>query len=120
MATTNTDYNYYYYIRKKGRNWVLGIIDNEGDDIGTSNLTIDIRYDAIPTEVTSDDDTLPIPRDAEYGFSMGCVYHLLLSLGHDARSFKEIYDQTVYDLRHRQVQETETPSIIKPLNLGEN
>jgi len=120
MATTNTDYNYYYYIRKRGRNWYLGVIDNEGDAIATASLDIEIWYDALPDELEDKNDTLPIPRDAEYGFAMGCVYHLLLSMGHDVPRFKQMYDQTVYRLRHRQTQEAENPSVIKALNLGEN
>lgn len=120
MATTNTSYNYFWYIRKKGRNWYLGLIDNEGAAIATADLDIDIYYDALPAEITSKDDDLPIPRDAEDGFAMGCVYKLLLALGIERDTYNEMYERTVYETRHRQTQEVEDPAIIKPLNMREN
>ena len=120
MATTNTDYNYYYYIRKKGRNWYLGLVDNAGAAIATADLDIEIWYESLPAEITSENEDLPIPRDAEEGFVKGCVYELLLAMGVERPSYKREYEDTVYRLRHRQTQETETPSVIKPLNLREN
>ena len=62
MSTTNTDYDWHWYYRRRGRRGYIGLVDENGDD-PASAYDIDIYYDEIPDEITDDDTTIPIPPE---------------------------------------------------------
>ena len=51
MSTTSTAYSWFWYIRKKGKNWVLGLVNEDGDAPTTADLDIEYWYNEIPDEV---------------------------------------------------------------------
>lgn len=116
MATTNTDKGWLWYVRKLGKNYVLGIVDDTGT-APTSALDIEYWFDELPDEITSDNDELPIPLEFEHGFSMGCVYEILRMMGKENRSYRQDFENTIYDAIHMQISETQQPLTISPLDL---
>lgn len=117
MATTSTTSTWYWYIRKLGKNWVVGLVDS-GGAATTSVLTVDFWSNGIPDELTSDNDEFPIKRAFEHGFAMGCVDEVLRLQGNRKDlSFKQDYENIIYDAIHEQIQETQQPLTISPLDL---
>jgi hypothetical protein len=128
MATTNTTKSWHYYIRKKGKNWVIGLVDDAGAAT-TSALALEVWYDEIPDEITSDNDDIPIPSEFEHAFAMGCVEEILRmngkrfrdfrrsKLGHRVNSFRADFEDGIYDAIHKQVQESQQPATIWPYDL---
>lgn len=128
MSTSSTKFTWKWYIRKKGKNYVLGLVDNEGD-APASALTVEVWYDEIPDEVTSDDDALPIPTQFEHAFTQGCVYEVLKMLGYKFKSYTRDrfggwvpvemaeFNDAIYDARHMVAEETEEPLTIAPVDI---
>lgn len=120
MSTTNTDNTWYWYIRKKDKNYYLGLIDNNGDAPDTADLDIEIWYDKLPADVDADGDSLEIPIQFELGFVKGCVYELLLMYGKNRLDLKDAYEKTIYDATAYQVRETQQPMLINPINMRDD
>ena len=76
MGTTNTDYSWYWYVRKKGTRYYLGLVTEDGEAPSSAN-DIEIYYDQIPDEITDDDDLMPIPVQFELGFVKGVVAEIM-------------------------------------------
>lgn len=117
MSTTNTDNSWYWYVRKKGRNWVLGLVDDTGVATATADLDIEYWYDETPDEISSDDDTLPIPQEFEHAFAMGVVYEIMRMHGKEIRSYKRDFEQAIYDAIHKNIQESQQPATLSPYDL---
>jgi hypothetical protein len=100
VSTTSTDYDYYWYIRKKGTRYYLGLVNENGDAIATASLDIDIYYDEIPDELDDQADTLPIPLQFEWGFIKGVAAELMLMSSKDGldvtlrRELQREYEKT--------------------------
>ena len=126
MPTTNTDYDYYWYVRKKGTRYYLGLVDQDGDAIGTSSLDIEIYYDEVPDELDDQDDTLPIPIQFEWGFLKGVAAELMAMSNSGAldlqlrREFQNEYEKTIREAIHYQIEESGQPTIMKPLDLRDD
>lgn len=116
MATTNTTKSWLWYIRQKGKNSVLGIVDENGA-ASTSALTVEYWYQEIPDEIESDNDSIPIPSQYEHALAMGVVYEIMRMHGKSIRSYKEDFERGIYDAIHTQIEESQQPMIISPLNL---
>lgn len=119
MGTTHTDVSWYWYVRKRGRRYYLGLIDQNGD-VPDGAYDIVIRCDEIPDEITSDDDSLPIPELFEHGFAMGCVYEVLRMDGKELPSYKQDYEEAIKEARGRQVEETQQPLVLMPLDMRDD
>jgi hypothetical protein len=125
MATTNTDYSWFWYVRKKGARYYLGLVDQNGD-APTSAYTIDIYYDEIPYEFTSGDDTFPIPAQFEMGIIKGVAAELMAMSSNQAldislrRDYERVFEQTVLEGIHYQTEEASQPTVIKPLDLRDD
>lgn len=122
MSTTNTTGKWYWYIRKKGRRFYLGIFDNDGDAPATAGLDIDVYYTELSDEVTSDDDDIPIPDEFQHGLAMGVVYEYLRMNNIKAqkdmmRSYKADFENAVYDATHYQIRESAQPLLLRPLDM---
>jgi len=132
MSTTNTTNSWYWYVRKKGRNWFLGLIDGLG--VATmSTLDIEYWYDEIPDEITSDNDVIPIPREFEQAIISGCVYEAKRMLGardmgprrrsmlgNLVSSYLADFEDGIYRALHRQTEESQQPIVISPYDLRFN
>ena len=116
MSTINTEANWHYYIRRRGRNGYIGLVDDSGDPPDSSH-NIDIFYVEIPDEVSSADDELPIPMVHEEGFIKGCVYELLMMYGKEVKPYKYAYEDMIREATSLQINETQTPAIINPLDM---
>src|SRR3990172_2508987 len=104
MATENTSTGWYWYVRKSGKNWVIGLIDENGDPPDTADLDIEYWYDEIPDEIANDNDELPIPHECEHGFSMGVVFEIMRMMGKkpfEIRSFQQDFERAIYDTIHK-------------------
>jgi len=124
MSTTNTDYAWYYYIRKKGRKYYLGLVDENGDD-PTGAYTIKTYYDQIPDEFTTDDDTFTIPVEYEYGIIKAVAAELMPMMSQDydkslRREFQGEYIETIHNAVHNQIREAQAPIIQKPFDLRDD
>jgi len=121
MTTTNTSYGWYWYVRKKGKRYYLGIVNDQGD-APASALTIAITTDNIPSEISSEDSEIPIPKQFELGFIKGCAAEIL-KMDTDPNVgkidlFRNEYEQTKYKALHRQIKETNQPLILKPMDFN--
>jgi len=124
MPTTNTDYTWYYYIRKKGNRYYLGLV-NESGDAPDSAYDIDIYYDEFPDDLDDQDDTFPIPQQFELGFIKGVVAELMsMSSGKiDERlkaQYMAEYERCVHDAIRYQGEESDTPSVLKPFDFRDD
>jgi hypothetical protein len=123
--TTNTDYDWFFYIRKKGRRYYLGLVDQNGD-APTSAYDIDIYYDEISDEVLTDDDVFPIPAQFEMGIIKGVAAELMAMSSNQAldislrRDFERAFEQTVLEGIRYQTEEASQPMVIKPLDLRDD
>lgn len=125
MATTNTEFKWLWYIRKKGRRYYLGLV-NENGDAPTTAYDIDIYYDEIPDEVLTDDDTFPIPAQFEMGIIKGVAAELMQMSSRQAldislkREYQAEFEETVRRAIHYQIDESQQPMVIKPLDLRDD
>ncbi len=117
MATDSTTKTFMWYIRNKGKNSVLGIIDSDGAVNATAGLNIEYWYTEIPDDITSDNDTLPIPLEYEDALLSGVVYELLKLSGINERSYRREFERGMEDALHAQIKETAQTAIIKPYDL---
>ncbi len=117
MATTNTQHTYLWYIRKKGKNHVLGLIDEDGSAISTASLNIEYWYDEIPDEVLSNNDTIPLPVEFEHSFAMGCVYEILRMNGVKDMNYRLDFEEGIKNAINRQIEESQQPSTIRPYDI---
>ena len=126
MSTTNTDYEYYYYIRKKGTRYYIGVVNNNGAAIGTSNLDIEIFYDEFPDEITDNDTLLPIPTQFELGFIKGIAAELMAMSSSDTldvhlkNQYIVEYQDCIRDAINYQIKESQQPAVINPFDLRED
>lgn len=125
MATTNTEFKWLWYIRKKGRRYYLGLV-NENGDAPSAAYDIDIYYDEIPDEFTSGDDTFPIPVQFEMGIIKGVAADLMAMSSKQAldinlkREYMAEYEATVRRAIHYQLEESQQPTVLKPLDLRDD
>lgn len=117
MSTTNTAHSWFWYVRKKGKNHQLGLVDESGAAISTASLNIEYWFDEIPDEVTNDDADIPIPTEFEHGFAMGCVYEVLRMQGVKDLNYKKDFEDTIVDAKNRQIEESQQPMTIRPYDM---
>jgi len=123
--STNTDYSWYWYVRKKGTKYYIGVVDNNGD-APTSALDIEIYYDEIPDAVDDQDDTFPLPDQYEMGLIKGVAAELMLmSPGKTSadillrNQYIAEYEDAIKQAIHMQIRESEEP-IIRPMDLRDD
>ena len=125
MATTNTEFSYYYYIRKKGTQYYLGLVNDDGDAVASAQDIV-IYYNEIPDDVDDQDDTLPIPIQFELGFLKGVAAEVMSMSGKDAydvrlrNEYISEYNKTISDAIHYQIEEAGQPKVIRPLDLRDD
>lgn len=123
MSTTNTTTKWYWYIRKRGEKWYLGLVDEDGDACDTANYNIDIWYDQFPDEITSDDDLLGIPEEFIFGLAKGVASELIKLNGMITpltQQYDFEFERLVYDAIHKNIEATQQPLIQTPLNIMVN
>ena len=128
MTTTNTSFSYFWYIRKKGTRYYLGIVDNNGDAIATGSLDIDLYYDEIPDDLSSQDATMPIPVQFELGFIKGIAAELMSMSNVKSdpiniqlrNQYLREYEDTISEAIHYQIGESQQPLVQKPLDLRDD
>lgn len=114
MANTEP---FYWYQRNKGKNGYIGIVDSEGDAPETAALNIDIWYDKIPDEITSDNDTIPLGDEWHEGFLKGVVYEYLMMQGVERRAYLVEYQETVNRAKSRVIVQTMHPLRVIPMDI---
>ena len=125
MSTTSTDFDWYYYIRKKGTRYYIGLVNENGDD-PSGAYDIEIFYDEIPDDLDDQDATMPIPVQFELGFLKGVAAELMSMSNKDAidirlrNEYMAEYEKTVAKSLHYQIDESAQPLIIKPLDLRDD
>ncbi len=125
MATTNTAFDWYWYIRKKGKRYYLGLVDNNGDD-ATAAYDIEIFYDEVPDDLDEQDDVFPLPAQFELGFAKGIAAELMgMSDKKELdivwmNKLERAYNKTVDEAIHFQIKETQQPIVIKPFDLRDD
>lgn len=122
MATTNTSSKWHWYVRGKGANRYLGIVDDEGA-APTTALDIDIWYNSVPDEIASDDDTLGIADAYMMGLIKGVAGEIMQMSGIVSpltATYQRDFERAVYDATHDNIAETQQPAIQAPLNLRVN
>jgi hypothetical protein len=131
MSTLSTSQSWFWYIRKRGKNWVLGLVDGDGEPPSTADLDIEYWYDEVPDEITSDDDEIPIPAEYEHALAMGCVYEILRINGEKFRlsdmrrdrwgnlvpSPLADFNDGIYNAIHQQTKASQQPLRIAPYNI---
>ena len=121
--STNTDFDWYYYIRKKGTRYYIGLVNQNGDE-PTAAYDIEIFYDEIPDDLDDQDDTMPIPVQFELGFLKGVVAELMSMSNKDVldirlrNEYMAEYEKTVAKALHYQIDESAQPLVMKPLDLN--
>lgn len=129
ISTNSTDKSWFWYVRKAGKNWVLGLIDHTGT-APASALDIEYWYDKVPDEITSEDDIIDVPIEYEHGFLMGVVDEVMRMLGtahklekrrsrmgNYVNTYRADFEDAIYDAIHKNVDETQQPLTIAPLDL---
>jgi len=128
MTTTNTDYNWFWAVRKRGRRYYLLLVDNNGD-APASAITdgIELWYDEMPDEITSDDTTIPIPPQYELPIIKACAAEVIAqdgkldeTLAVKIRMFQKEYEDAVYNASHRAIAESQQPSVQRPFDLRDD
>lgn len=123
MSTQNTDYSWYWYVRKKGRKYYLGLINNDGDD-ASGAYDIDIYYDEIPDEYTSDDETFNIPVQYEKGVIKSVAAEIMVGdenpNWNKIARFNQEYEEAIYRAIHMQIEESAQPNVLKPFDLRDD
>ena len=122
MSTTSTDYNWYWYIRKKGRKRYLGLVDQNGD-APTAAYDIEIWYDEIPDEFTSDDSDMAVPQQYELPIIKAVASEIMVGDSEKKqirREFMGEYENCIYNAIHDQIQESQQPMIVKPIDLRDD
>ena len=123
MSTTNTDYSWYWYIRKKGRKYYLGLYNDQGD-APASALTIGVYYDEIPDEVDANDDTIPIPPQFEMPIIKAVAAEYLTMKKDSDKSlialWRQEYKEAIGDAIKYQIEESSQPLVMKPLDLRDD
>lgn len=122
MATTNTSSWWHWYVRGKGANRYLGLVDDEGDPPSVA-YDIDIWYDSVPDEITSDDDTLGIADAYMMGLIKGVAAEIMQMNGIVSpltATYQRDFEKSIYDATHDNIAETQQPLIQSPLNLRVN
>jgi len=129
--STNTDYVWYWYVRKKGRRYYVGLVDENGA-APAGTYDIEIYYDEIPDEITEQDDNLPIPKQFELGFAKGVAAELMAmseNKGTESaaikqmaliRNYEKAYNDTVDDAKGFQLKESQQPTTMKPFDLRDD
>ena len=125
MSTTNTDYAWHYFIRKKGARRYLGLVNESGAAPSTA-LTdaLVIHYDEIPDEYTSDDDSWKMPDQYELSIIKGVAAELIMmdpsaDQGLAAKYDYE-YERGVTQAIHDQIKDSQQPMVLKPLDLRDD
>lgn len=124
MSTENTEYSWYWYQRTKGKRWYLGIVNNNGDDPSAA-YDIEVYFDKIYDEITSNDDDIPVPLEFEEALIKACVAELLLMDGNSKleyriREYRKEYEDGIAQAVHKQINESQQPAVIKPLDLRDD
>ena len=123
MSTTNTDFNWYWGIRKKDRQYYLRLFDENGD-APTGAYTIQLFYDEIPDEVDSDSDTIPIPIEYEMQIIKAVAAEIAtMETGFDKSLialWRSEYYEAVQKAIHNQTAESAQPLVLKPFDFRDD
>ena len=116
MSSTNP---YYWYIRKKGGNWYLGVTGSSGDAIDGSS-TVKVHYHEMNDAISSRDDIIEIPEQFELGLMKGCADELLQHYGSNNVRYARAYEDAKYDAIAYQNDQANSPLVIKPYDVRED
>jgi len=125
MSTTNTDYAWYYYVKKKGARYYIGLVDENGA-AATAAYDIDLYFDELPDDVTTQDSTFPLPQQFQMGFVKGVVAELMAMSGKDEfdvmlrNQYRREYEDMLKDLQHYQINEAQQPIVQRPYDLRDD
>ena len=119
MSTTNTNYEWYWYLLKKGRYWTLGLVDENGDS-PDSALEMEIICEKLPDDLTSDDDILPIRTEHELGFAQGVAAEIMKMSKRADKNILALYTLEYNKMRsnvhHELIKESQGPALLKPVD----
>ncbi|MCK5020207.1 MAG: hypothetical protein KAS32_24425 [Candidatus Peribacteraceae bacterium] len=114
---------WYYYIRMKGKNWRIGIVNKDGESVDVAGLNVEVWHTAIPTEVVSLNDELPIPDEHVAGFIKGIAYELLLMSSNSKvprdvlNRYKAEYEEMIAEAQTQFYQQRDSPKRARPIDL---
>lgn len=119
MASDSTTNNspWYFYIRRVGRNWKIGLVDKDGDAHTSDGIEIKLYYESLPDEIEDDEVVLPIPEEFLFGFAKGCAYEYLLTEGMQHEVYRRAYESEVRKAIHRVIQQSHQPLMVKPITI---
>jgi len=123
MSTTNTDHTYYWYIRKVGRRYVIGLV-NENGEAPDGAYTLEIMYDRFYDEVTRDDDIIGVPIRFESALIKGVAAELM-KMDSDPNwnklaLFEREYEKGLREAIHFQIGESQQPCVQRPFDLRDD
>lgn len=121
MPTENTtSENWYYYVRLKGRNFYLGIVDTTGTAPATAGLDIDVFYSQFPNEIESDNDIIGLPEEYLFALAKSVASEIIKMNGQVTnltQQFDLEWERIIYDGTHAAVDNASQPMIQRPLDL---
>lgn len=119
MAADTVENNspWYYYLRRKGINWKIGLVDQDGAAIDSGSLTLKLWYEEIPDEIGDDDDILPLHKEFIYRFAKGCAFEYLLSEGIILSEYKSEYEKGIVKIKSKKINQTQQPLQVKPITI---
>ena len=123
MSTTNTDSEWYWYIRRRGKKYYIGLVDANGDAPSTT-YDIEIKFDRFFDEATDDDTVLDVPIQFEPGVLKGVAAEILsMEEKPNERKlamFKAEYEKAVYNAIHFQIGESQSTVVQKPFDMRDD
>ena len=123
MSTTSTTYDWYWYIRKKGRQMWLGLVDENGD-APSSVLEIEIIAEVLPNWVYDDDDFLPIQAQYEGALAKAVAAEIMLMSSSAPLDVVPLYKKEFKEMKDKVlmqgVRESQQPVILKPLDFRDD
>lgn len=119
MSSTTTTNNspWYFYVRRVGPNWKLGIVDKDGDPHTTADIEIKIYYEKLANEIESDNDLISIPLEHLANFAKGCAYDYLQLEGVERKDYLGSYEFEIRKAIHKVTQQSNQPLIVKPITI---
>ena len=123
MSTTSTEFNWYWAIKKKDRQYYLRLF-NENGDAATAAYEIEITYDEIPDEVDSDGNTIPIPIEYEMPIIKAVAAEIATMEPNFDKSlivlWRSEYQDCINNAIHNQIGETSQPLVLKPFDFRDD
>ena len=108
---------WYYYIRTKGVDWIIGLVDRNGKAIGQASIDLKIFYDEIPLDVLDEDAIMPIQSEFELAFVKGCAAEYLSQEGVIRKDLFDAYDKAMRIAQKRVIKESLSSSVVKPIRI---